>query len=142
MTLQRLAHWCIFDVNLLPGAIVLNCGMDKNLKMRLSFGTTCFNIHRFVQGEMSVAHTSKLVHAGDESITNHSPYFSVRSWALYGRPLYGQPFWFQIYRVWPVDDFRILLRGRGRFGRGPSSPVTPVIATCIKSGARHLMTLH
>ena len=81
MTLQRLAHWCIFDVNLLPGAIVLNCGMDKNLKMRLSFGTTCFNIHRFVQGEMSVAHTSKLVHAGDESITNHSPYFSVRSWA-------------------------------------------------------------
>ena len=83
---------------------------------------------------MSVAHTSKLVHAGDESITNHSPYFSVRSWALYGRPLYGQPFWFQIYRVWPVDDFQILLRGRGRFGRGPFSPVTPVIATCIKSG--------
>ena len=32
-------------------------------------------------------------------------------------PLYGWPFWFQMYRVWPVGEFQILSRARGRFGR-------------------------
>ena len=33
-------------------------------------------------------------------------------------PLYRRPFWSQMYRVWPVDEFQNLVRGRGRFGRG------------------------
>ena len=31
-------------------------------------------------------------------------------------PLYGRPFWFQMCRVWPVDEFQISLRGRVGLG--------------------------
>ena len=119
-TLQRQAHWCIFDVNLLPGAIVLNCGMDKNLKMRLSFGTTCFNIHRFVQGEMSVAlQVNWRMQEMRVLLTTVLIFFrKIVGIEHLPLPLYRRPFWSQMYRVWPVDEFQNLVRGRGRFGRG------------------------